>query len=226
MKAQQTSTEGISRVSRSKDEARRSYNRLSAWYDLLAASERRWAEAGVARLAPAEGETILEIGYGTGWMLPPLARAVGPSGRVHGIDISDGMRAAAEKRLRLAGLAERVELRTGDACELPFGAGSMNAVFMSFTLELFDTPEIPIVLSECCRVLAAGGRICIVSLAAEQPLDFASRLYEWAHARFPRLVDCRPIAAREALEAAGFRLLSVERRSTWGLPLNICLGVK
>ncbi len=137
---------GISRVTRSKEAARRSYDRLSAWYEVLAASERRWAEAGVACLAPAPGEHILEIGYGTGWMLRRLARAVGPTGRVHGIDISDGMQAIAAKRLRAAGLADRVELTTGDACELPYGSDSMSGVFMSFTLELFDTPELPVVL--------------------------------------------------------------------------------
>jgi demethylmenaquinone methyltransferase/2-methoxy-6-polyprenyl-1,4-benzoquinol methylase len=226
MKKPEANAVRISRVTRSKAEARSSYDTLSRWYDTLAASERRFAAAGVERLAPATGERVLEIGYGTGWTLVALARLVGSSGRVHGLDLSPGMRVVAERRLRRAGLAERVELTTGDACALPHGPACMDAVFMSFTLELFDTPEIPVVLAECARVLVPGGRICVVAMAAQQPPGIALRLYEWAHERFPRAVDCRPIHAAESLEAAGFTLVSVERRSTWGLPLDICLARK
>ncbi len=226
MKQHTGTTIPISRVTRSKDDARRSYDALSRWYDMLAASERRFAAAGVACRAPAPGERVLEIGYGPGGALLVLAGAVGPTGRVYGIDLSPGMRAAAEKQLRRAALADCVELTTGDACSLPYGAASMDAIFMSFTLELFDTPEIPVVLGECMRVLVDGGRICVVAMAAQQPPGLPLRLYEWAHAHFPRAVDCRPIRARESLEAVGFAVESVEHRSTWGLPLDICLARK
>jgi len=72
----------ISRVTRSKDEARRTYDRLSRRYDLLAAAgERRCREAGLRLLAVKEGERVLEIGCGTGQALTALARAVGPGSR-------------------------------------------------------------------------------------------------------------------------------------------------
>ncbi len=224
MKVQESVDAPISRVTRSKEEARRSYDVLSRWYDALAASERRFAAAGVGCMAPAAGEKVLEIGYGTGWTLLELARLVGATGRVYGIDLSSGMRAVAERQMRRAGLADRVELTTGDACSLPYGPACMDAVFMSFTLELFDTPEIPTVLNECARVLVRGGRICVVAMAAQQPPGLALRLYDWAHRRFPSLVDCRPIRAAGSLDAAGFKVLTVDRRSTWGLPLDICLA--
>ncbi len=216
----------ISRVMRSRAAARRSYDRLSPWYDILASSERPFAEAGAACLAPMAGESILEIGYGTGWLLPSLALAVGPNGRVYGIDLSAGMRAVAGRRLQAAGLSGRVELVTGDASTLPFGSGCMNAVFMSYTLELFDTPEIPLVLEQCKRVLVDGGRICVVALAMREPAGLALRIYGWAHEHFPALVDCRPILVRESLEASGFSIRSIDHRNTWGLPVEICLATK
>lgn len=226
MERDSPSNPGISRVLRSKQEARVSYDRLSRWYDTLAGSERHFAEAGVDQLAPAQGEKVLEIGYGTGHILVRLAQAVGEAGRVYGIDISDGMRAVAEKRIERAGLGSRVELITGDASVLPFDPGFLDAIFMSFTLELFDVPEIPVVLHECHRVLIAEGRICIVSMAAEQHPGFAVRVYEWMHEHFPAAVDCRPIIARQSVDEAGFHIRAVSRHQTWGLPLEICLADK
>jgi ubiquinone/menaquinone biosynthesis C-methylase UbiE len=213
-------------VLRSKQEARANYDRLSRWYDALAGSERHFAEIGLDQLAPVTGQSILEIGYGTGYALVRLARAVGPTGTVYGIDISEGMRAVTERRVRRAGLSSRVHLTAGDASVLPFKSGSLDGIFMSFTLELFDVPEIPLVLNECRRVMTPEGRMCLVSMAAEQHPYLATRLYEWFHEHFPTVVDCRPIKCRQSLEAAGFRVQRVSCHRTWGLPLEISIAEK
>ncbi len=216
----------ISRVPRSRQQAQASYDRLSRWYDALAGSERRFTETGLDMLAAQPGESVLEIGYGTGHALIRLARAVGATGRVIGIDLSRGMCAVAQQRIQRAGLSSCIELATGDACRLPLAAGSLDGIFMSFTLELFDTPDIPLVLDECRRVLIPGGRICIVSLAAAQPASFAVRCYEWLHARFPAAIDCRPIMLRQALEAAQFHSMACRGARMWGLPVEVCLAAK
>jgi ubiquinone/menaquinone biosynthesis C-methylase UbiE len=215
----------ISRVTRSKTEAQTAYDRMSGWYDLLAGgSEQRFKEQGLQMLNVQSGETVLEIGFGTGRSLLALARSAGTSGKVYGIDISPGMYRRSQSLLRKAGLADRVELKIGDAAKLPFPSESVDAVFISFTLELFDTPEIPIVVAECRRVLHRGGRLCVVSMTQKEKSSMMVGLYEWAHRTFPAWADCRPIQAQLFLKEAEFAILERREQSMWGLPVEILLA--
>ncbi|HRX82504.1 MAG TPA: class I SAM-dependent methyltransferase, partial [Pirellulaceae bacterium] len=67
------------------------YDRISHAYDAIAdAGEHRARERGLEALAVQPGERVLEIGYGTGHSLVELAKAVGATGRVCGVDISTG----------------------------------------------------------------------------------------------------------------------------------------
>lgn len=212
----------IERVTRTRQEAKSHYDRLSGWYDLLTnPSERKSRDLGLKLLRVVEGEKALVIGSGTGHGILTLAQAVGDTGKVFGIDLSEGMLEVARERVSAAGLAERVQLQRGDATMLPFAAEFFDAVFMSFTLELFDTPEIPIVLQECRRVLKMDGRICVVAMSKLGKERFMVKLYEWAHRKMPGYVDCRPIYVREAVEEAGFRAAEIINNSIWGLPVEI-----
>ena len=153
-------THTIMRVTRTKVQAKASYDRMSRFYDLLAGgSERKVRNLALQQLHIRRGESVLEIGFGTGAGLVQMAEAVGEDGRVYGIDISSGMLRASRGRLEKAGLADRVALTCDDALHMPYTDDQFEAVFMSFALELFDSPEIPQVLLECRRVLRAGGRI-------------------------------------------------------------------
>ncbi|MDH7489596.1 MAG: methyltransferase domain-containing protein [Anaerolineae bacterium] len=214
-----------SRVNRPRQAARAAYNRISRWYDALAHSERRFVDAGLRMLAVQAGERVLEIGCGTGYALVPIARAAGASGLAVGLDIAEGMLAAARARLERAELPRRPPLMMADAVALPFTDGAFDAVFMAFTLELFDTPDIPLVLAECARVLHPGGRLGVVALSREGGGRMV-RLYEWAHRRWPVWVDCRPIYARRALEDAGFRIVRAVEARMWGLPVEIVAAAR
>lgn len=218
----------ISRVNRSKEAARTSYNRLSRWYDVIAGStEKKYRDWGLEKLSAQPGEKILEIGFGTGHCLVALAKAVGPDGHIIGLDISDGMLVIAQNRLQQEGLKDRVDLHLGDAAKLDFiKTGSLDGVFMSFTLELFDNPEIPSVLQECYRILKAGGRIAVVSMTKTNPPGMAVRMYEWFHEHMPDYADCRPIFVQKALEQTGFLIQDSTVSSMWGLPVDIVLGKK
>jgi ubiquinone/menaquinone biosynthesis C-methylase UbiE len=216
-----------SRVTRSKEEARTNYDKMSRWYDTLAGgSENKLTDSGLQKLGVQKGEKVLEIGFGTGHAILALARAVSELGHVYGIDISEGMLNVTQERVRQAGLSGRVDLRRGDAAQLPFESGFFDAVFMSFALELFDTPEIPTVLQECKRVLRSGGRLCVVAMSKRGKARLMLRLYEWAHEKLPGYVDCRPIFVQDALHGAEFDVVDVTEMSTWGLPVEIVLAKK
>jgi ubiquinone/menaquinone biosynthesis C-methylase UbiE len=215
----------VTHVERSRESARAAYDRLSKWYDLLAgSSEKKFADIGLQKLDVKAGEKILEIGFGTGGSLVSLVGLAGRTGKVYGVDLSPGMFRVAQSKLKKNGALRRVELQCADAVHLPYPDNFFDAVFMSFVLELFDTPELPLVLHECKRVLRDSGRIGVVSLSKQKKLSV--RLYEWFHMRFPAYVDCRPIFARKTIEQAGFQIMDTTEMLMWGLPVDIVVAQK
>jgi demethylmenaquinone methyltransferase/2-methoxy-6-polyprenyl-1,4-benzoquinol methylase len=212
---------GVLRVLQGKAETKAFYNKIAKVYDLLSEhSEGAMREEGIKMLAPALGERLLEIGFGTGHVLVELAAAVGPTGTIFGTDISENMLAHAHRLLEQENLTNRVNLACGDAEELPYDAESMDGIFMCFTLELFDTPAIPRVLAECKRVLRPDGRIVVVAVSKEGKQGLVVQVFEWTHRHFPNLMDCRPIYARHALGGAGFVTDKSAVESMW-VPVEI-----
>ena len=124
------------------------------------------------------------------------------------------------------GIADKVELMCGDALTMPYEKEKFDAVFMSFSLELFDTPEIPKVLGEIKRVLKPEGRLVVVSMSKDGKNTLMLKLYEWAHEKFPEYADCRPIYPEKFLSEAGFLIKHKEVLSSFGLPMEIVVGNK
>jgi demethylmenaquinone methyltransferase/2-methoxy-6-polyprenyl-1,4-benzoquinol methylase len=214
-------------VCRSKAEAKQYYDRISKVYDYLAGVfERKYAGIALNKLSIEEGEIVLEIGFGTGHCLKRIAESVGEAGKVYGVDISSGMLEVARKRLGKARLMKRAELYCGDAAVLPYDDGIFDAVFMSFTLELFDTAEIPAVLKEVNRVLKPGGRTGIAAMSRENENSLMLRLYEWAHKKWPSYADCRPIYLERSLTGAGYDIRDREMLKLSGLPVEIVIANK
>ena len=128
----------ISRVPISHEEAKNSYNKISKWYDVLSSrSERKFIDIGLQKLNVKKGDIVLEIGYGTGHAIIKMAQSVGKTGKVYGIDISDGMYRITHEKVKKANVDNRVLLRCEDALNLHFESNFFDAIFISFTLSKF-----------------------------------------------------------------------------------------
>ncbi|NYH52076.1 MULTISPECIES: class I SAM-dependent methyltransferase [Nocardiopsis] len=107
-----------------------------------------------ARLCGRARGRVLDVAVGTGHNLPYYPEDV----EVTGVDLSPGMLAKA--RSRAAGLAAEVDLREGDAQDLPFGDGEFDTVVCA--LALCTIPDQYRALSEMRRVLRPGGLLLLV----------------------------------------------------------------
>jgi ubiquinone/menaquinone biosynthesis C-methylase UbiE len=134
---------------------RRSYDRMSGFYDLMSNHyEKKSRERGLEILQLAPGERVMVIGCGTGHSLVYLAGCAADKGGVFGLELSRGMLRQSLKHLREKGLDGRAALIQGDAHDLPVRDASLDGLFMAFTLELFPPGVVEHVLRECRRVLA------------------------------------------------------------------------
>ena len=138
------------------------------WYDLLAATltlgrDRALRErmASLARLAP--GESVLDIGCGTGTLALAAKRAVGPTGTVAGVDASPEMIALATRKAAHAGA--EVAFRIAAAERLPFADATFDAVLSTLMLHHLPAPVRRDAMREARRVLRPGGRLLAVDFA-------------------------------------------------------------
>jgi ubiquinone/menaquinone biosynthesis C-methylase UbiE len=109
-----------------------------------------------------EGITVLEPGCGMGYFTLPLARMVGPSGRVVAIDVQPKMLAALGKRALKAGLADRIELRLGESDRLRI-EDLRGTVDLALGIHMVHEVQNPSrFLAEIRDALKEGGRLLIV----------------------------------------------------------------
>jgi ubiquinone/menaquinone biosynthesis C-methylase UbiE len=123
------------------------------------------AARSMARMALQPGESVLDVGCGTGVFLPGLAAIAGPEGRVVGLDHSAAFLEEARKRLSDASLGGRVELVEGDAHHLPFADATFDAVHCERVLMHLEDPALAI--REMQRVVRPGGRVLLAEVYPE-----------------------------------------------------------
>ncbi|HEX9080433.1 MAG TPA: metalloregulator ArsR/SmtB family transcription factor [Desulfuromonadaceae bacterium] len=113
----------------------------------------------------AEGKTVVEIGLGTGGLLPALAAR---AERLIGVDHSPAMLEEARARLAQAGIAgiAGIDLRLGEMTHLPLPDRSVECAVLNMVLH--HAPDPPAVLAEIRRVLAPGGVLALADLARHE----------------------------------------------------------
>lgn len=144
---------------------RRLYDRIAWVYDIAAwpynlIRARRLSERAIKELRLEPGDTVVDLGTGTGWNLPHLADAVGADGTVIGVDISPAMLEQARQRI-----ADRpncnIELVEADISTYQLPPGT-NAVVSTFVMEM--RPDYSDIIQRLTMTLADNGQIATTGL--------------------------------------------------------------
>lgn len=115
--------------------------------------------AGFAKAAPQPGEAVLDVGCGCGASSIDLAQAIGASGVLTGVDVSQPMLAVARQRADALHLAN-AQFTLADASAHAFGAESFDLVYSRFGVMFFDDPAAA--FTNIRRSVRAGGRLVFV----------------------------------------------------------------
>ena len=191
--------------SRANELRRRSYAKSAPKYDkqigfferrVFGTEHRPWA------CSKATGKT-LEIAVGTGLNLPHYPDDV----ELIGLDLTPEMLALADARARELG--RPIELKEGDAQELPFAEASFDSVLCTFSL--CNIPDVERAVSEMNRVLKPGGHLILVDhiRSSVRPIFWLQRAIEFVSKRTEgEHMTRRPMVQ---VTEAGFEVHKVER---------------
>ncbi len=187
-----------------KDEIVQLYRRRAARYDLSANlyylvgfREYAYRKKAVAALELNRGDTVVDVACGTGLNFEYLQRAVGPEGRVIGVDLTDAMLRQAAERAEREGWSN-VDLVQSDAAKYEFPEG-VDGILSSFALTM--VPEYERVIERGTRALKPGGRFAILELKLpEKTPRWLERLGIWLTRPFGTTRDLLDRRLWEAME--------------------------
>ena len=120
-----------------------------------------WRKQAISALNLKPGDTVVDIGCGTGLNFPLLYQAVTSSGKIIAVDLSDAMLDQARQAIA-ANKWANVQLVCSDAAQFEFPP-KVDAVVSAYTLTL--VPACERVISNAFAALATGGRLVILDMS-------------------------------------------------------------
>jgi ubiquinone/menaquinone biosynthesis C-methylase UbiE len=187
----------------------------AARYDLLVwlatfGRERAFREKilSLARLEP--GESVLDVGCGTGTLAIAAKRYVGPTGKVCGIDASLEMLARADKKARKAGTD--IVLKNGAAQALPFPDAQFNIVLSTMMLHHLPSNARQQCVCEIRRVLKPGGRVLAVDFGSHvrEKRGFFAHFHRHGHVNLPDIIALFNEAGLNIIESGAVGMLDLQ----------------
>jgi demethylmenaquinone methyltransferase/2-methoxy-6-polyprenyl-1,4-benzoquinol methylase len=136
------------------------YDVMSRLYPAPGYPQRGQRRRAVQALDIGRGDTVVDMACGTGLNFSLLEEAVGPEGRIVGVDLTDAMLAQAERRIETNGW-RNVSLAQADAAEFDFPTG-VDAILSTYALT--QVPECREVIAHGAAALADGGRWAVLDL--------------------------------------------------------------
>lgn len=203
------------------EKIQRYYSWRASNYDAGASFEvEHHAEA--LRLANVqEGQHVLDVACGTGRGTAGLAQAVGPTGSVDALDLSEAMLDQARTKIEKLGLGPRVHFKQGNARELPYMDNTFDLVYNGYMFDLIPLEGFTAILKEMRRVLKPGGKLILVNMSKpDERKTFYEKIYEKGWAVMP----CRPVLMSGYLEPAGFTEVQRFYRPTRGSIVSLLWG--
>lgn len=144
----------------------RNYDFTANLYHLIGFREKSYRKKAILELALNPGDTVVEMGCGTGINFPYLRDAVGDSGNIIGVDLTDAMLQQAKQRVKSKAW-KNISLVQSDAALYKFPS-PLNGVFSSFALTL--VPEYESVIANAYNALPKGGRMVLLDLKKPEHL--------------------------------------------------------
>lgn len=147
------------------------YDFTANLYYLLGFREWKYRKKAIAALGLRSGDTVVEIGCGTGLNFGLLEEAIGPRGKIIGVDLTDAMLHGARARIEREGW-RNVELVECDAGQYEFSR-EVDAIISTFALTL--VPEFDDVIKHGAQSLRLGRRWVVADL--KMPDNWCRHLY-------------------------------------------------
>lgn len=137
-----------------------SYDISANLYYLIGFREAKYRKMAISALRLKPGDTVVEIGCGTGLNFQYVLQSIGRTGRLVGVDLTDAMLEKARSRVEKNGW-ENVHLVQSDAAKYAFSSG-INGIYSTFALTL--VPEYEEIIERASHALSGGGRFVVLDL--------------------------------------------------------------